>query len=88
MGVRTKAILWLLPLPPAWNCLYWNALIAAEQKNALCPSLSHGCALILYGVGIKTASVSSQPLLAVSEHHTLASLHSQGSACVTVVYMK
>ena len=40
MGVRTKAILWLLPLLPAQNWLYWNALIAAEQKDALCPSLS------------------------------------------------
>lgn len=59
MGVRTKAILWLLPLPPPQNWLYRNALIATEQKDALCPTLPHGCALILYGIGIKTASVSS-----------------------------
>lgn len=59
MGVRTKAILWLLPLPPAQNWLYRNALIASEQKDALCLPLPHGCALILYGTGIKTASVSS-----------------------------
>lgn len=59
MGVRTKAILWLLPLPPAQNWLSWNALIAAEQKDALCLSVLHGCALILYGTDIKTASVSS-----------------------------
>lgn len=88
MGVQTKAILWRLPLPLAQNWLYWNALIAAEQKDALCSSLSHGCALILYGVGIKTASVSSRPLLTVAEHRTSVSPYSWGSACVTVVCMK
>lgn len=47
MGVRTKAILWLLPLPPAQNWLCRNALIASEQKDALCLPLPRGCALIL-----------------------------------------
>ena len=58
MGVRTKAILWWLPLPPAQNWLRWNALIAVNKRTPM-SSLLHGCALILYGVGIKTASVSS-----------------------------
>lgn len=71
-------ILWLLPLPPAQNWLYRNALIAAEQKDALCLPLPHGCALIVYGTGIKTASVSSA---AVAEHSGRGLLCARGSAC-------
>lgn len=84
MGLRTKAILWLLPLLPAQNWLYWNALIAAEQKDALCPWL---CIDSLC-VDIKTASVSSQSLPPAAEHHTSVSLYSQGNARMAVVCMQ
>lgn len=38
--------------------------------------LSHGFALVLYGVGIKTASVSSRGLLTAAARGTSVSLHS------------
>lgn len=72
-GVGTKAILWLLPLPPAQNWLYWNALIAAEQKDAY---------VSLYSMVVHwffMALVSKQPvfplcgLFAATEHSTLVS---------------
>lgn len=47
-----------------------------QTKGRLCPSLPHGWALILHGVGIKTASVSSGRS-ALRAAHSLGLLHSR-----------
>lgn len=63
-----------LALPECTNCCW--------TKVCLMSLCSHCHALILYGVGIKTASVSSQR----AEHSS--SLHAWGSACEVMVCKK